>query len=366
MLVAAALLLASCSGSGPQTSLNPKGPMSRDIDNLWQLVFIIAAIVFTVVQVGLLYSLWRYRARKGDDREPVQLHGNTRLEILWTIIPVVILASIGVPIIKGIFEIHEIPVGPDVVQVKVTGHQWWWEFAYPDLTSDDGRSLVTANELHIPAGRKVNLTMTSADVIHSFWVPSLAGKRDLVPGRISHLTLEADDPTPPGEPLPGQCAEFCGLSHADMRFKVFVETDAGFQAWADQQLTPGTVPTGDPAAAGWEVFSTTCTACHRATMLQDGTVSVVGVERHVDVRGETFVSSLAPDLTHFGSRTTFAGSVFDNTPEHVATWLADPSAVKPMNPDRNDLTTGRVLGMPNFGLDQAQIEGLTAMLEGWQ
>jgi cytochrome c oxidase subunit 2 len=340
--------------------------MSRDINNLWQVVFVIAAIIFVIVQVGLLYSLWRYRARKGDDREPVQLHGNTRLEIMWTIIPVVILASIGVPIIKGIFRIHEIPTGPDVVQVKVTGHQWWWEFEYPDLTSDDGRTVVTANELHIPAGHKVNLTMTSADVIHSFWVPSLAGKRDLVPGRITHLTLDADEPTPPGEPLPGQCAEFCGLSHADMRFKVFVETDEGFQAWADAQLAPATVPTDAPATTGWEVFSTTCTACHRATLDQDGTVSVVGVERRIDVRGESFLASLAPDLTHFGTRTTFAGSIFTNTPEHVATWLTDPPAAKPMNPDRNDLTIPRVLGMPNFGLDASQIEGLTAMLESWK
>jgi cytochrome c oxidase subunit 2 len=214
------LLLAACSGSGPQTALNPAGPEARTIDNLWELVFVLAAIVFVIVESALFYTIFRWRARKGDDTEPVQVHGNTRLEIVWTIIPVVLLAFVAVPMVKGVFDVRAIAKGDNVLQVQVTGHQWWWEFEYMNPPGGNGQTIVTANELVIPEDTEVNLTMTSADVIHSFWVPTLNGKRDVVPNRITNLTLIADDPTPPDQPHPGQCAEYCGLAHADMRFKV--------------------------------------------------------------------------------------------------------------------------------------------------
>jgi cytochrome c oxidase subunit II len=347
-LPALGLLLASCSGAGPQSALDPRGPIARDIDGLWDLVFVIATVIFFLVMIALVYSMIRFRERSGEERRPKQVHGNTRLEIVWTIIPAAILAVIAVPTVRGVFDLRAVPEGPDVLQVEVIGHQWWWEFNYPDL------GVVTANELHIPAGTEVNLTMTSADVIHSFWLPTLNGKRDLVPGRTSNLTLVADEPTPPGEPLYGQCAEFCGLAHADMRFRVFVEDAAGFASWVESQLEPSPIPVDGLAAAGWETFNVVCTACHQATVVDEsGAVETVGVP-------------LAPNLTHFGGRTTFAGASYENATDHLARWLANPSDLKPMDPDRNDIPAGRILGMPNFDLDPQQIDGLIALLQSWE
>ena len=340
--------------------------MGRTIDDLWELVFVIATIVFVIVQVALVYTIIRYRARKGDDSEPVQVHGNTRLEILWTIIPVVILAAIAFPVVKGIFDVRAIAEGEDVLQVQVTGHQWWWEFEYVDLADETGRTLVTANELVIPEDTEVNLTMTSADVIHSFWVPVLAGKRDVVPNRITNLTIIADDPTPPDEPHPGQCAEYCGLAHADMRFKVHVRTDADFDAWVDQQLTPATIPTEGAAAAGYETFNITCVACHNATVAGPEGAEDIGPVNTVEVDGVVFTSSLAPNLGHFGDRITFGAGTFDNTAEHLAEWLENPASIKPMRPDLNDIPGGRILGMPSFNLSDEEIANLIELLEGWK
>ncbi len=338
------LALAACGDQGdlPQNSLDPQGPIARDIDDLWNLVFWIAVVVFVLVQGALLVAIFRFRARKGDEERKIrQLHGNTRLEVLWTIIPAVLLAVLVVPTVSVLFDIREEPTGDDVLRINVTGHQWWWEFEYPE-------GFHTANEMHIPAGRDVYLTMTSADVIHSFWVPALNGKRDVVPGRFQNLTLNADNPTPPGEPLFGQCAEFCGLAHADMRIKVFVDDEEGFAAWADNQAQPAVIPTEGLAADGWGTFTRVCSACH----------AVAGTDAEL---------RLAPDLTHFASRTTFGGATFENTTEHLSEWLRNPSALKPMAPDLNDLaaTPPRVLGMPDFGLDNAEIRGLVALLEGW-
>lgn len=360
------LLLAACSGSGPQTALNPEGPVARSIDNLWELVFVLAAIVFVIVEVALFYTVFRWRSRKNDDREPVQVHGNTRVEILWTILPVVLLAVVGVPMVRGVFDVRAVAQGSDVLQVQVTGHQWWWEFEYVGLADENGHTIVTANELVIPEDTEVNLTMTSADVIHSFWIPTLAGKRDVVPNRITNLTLVADDPTPPDQPHPGQCAEYCGLAHADMRFKVHVRTQADFDAWVAEQLQPAEIPTEGTAASGYETFNATCVACHRATVAGDAGAEDIGPVRTIEVDGITFTSSLAPNLTHFGSRTTFGAGTFDNTADHLAQWLANPSALKPMRPEYNDVPNGRILGMPNFNLSSDEITNLIALLEGWK
>jgi len=365
--------LTACSGTGPQSSLEPQGPISRDIDGLWEFVLAAAVVVFVLVMTVYVISLIRFRERKNDTRRPRQVHGNTKLEIMWTIAPAVLLVVLTVPTLRGLFDIRTVPTGDDVLQVKVTGHQWWWEFEYPDLGAADGRTLITASELHIPAGRPVNLTMTSADVIHSFWVPPLNGKRDIVPGRLSNLTLiaDADQATVDngfGEGvILGQCAEFCGLAHADMRLRVFVHDEAGFQVWAEDQLAPAVVPTAEPSAAGFATFTQVCTACHQATVEQpDGTVETVGLEHFIESRGTRFRSSYAPNLTHFGSRTTLGGASLANVADHLRQWLANPSALKPMDPDRNDLANARILGMPNFGLSDEEIEGLVAMLEGWK
>ncbi len=315
-------------------------------------MLVLAIIVFVVVELALAVAIFRFRKRKGDDREPKQTHGNTALEITWTVIPALILVGITVPTMMVLFELREPPEG-DVITVNVTGHQWWWEFEYPDIVDAQGRPLTTANELHIPVGKTTELKMNSADVIHSFWVPPLAGKRDLVPGRETSIQFTPDVDRA-GEEIPGQCAEFCGLGHADMRMLVFLETEADFEAWAQQQLEPATIPTEGPEAAGFEIFTALCAACHQAVVKdQDGVVSVIG-------------EALAPDLTHFGSRSSLGARVLDNTPEHLAQWIDNPSDIKGMAPELNDFEKGRILGMPDYGLGEEEIRALVALLEGWK
>ena len=380
LLAVTTLLVSACSGSGPQSALDPKGPIAEEIDNLWELVYVLAIGVFIFVMGLLLWSIIRYRD-KGDDSEPKQIHGNTVIELGGIVFSVVLLTVIGVPTISTLLDVRRIPSGPDVLEVTVIGHQWWWEFEYPDLRADDGTTLITANELHIPADTDVSLTMTSADVIHSFWVPALNGKRDVVPGRTSNLTLNADgaalaasgdheptifiraDDVPEGliAVIPGQCAEFCGLAHADMRIRVFVHDDGGFDRWVEEQLAPSAVPAGilddtpTGAALGYNTFEALCTTCHQAKVVTpDGAVEVLGAR-------------LAPNLTHFGSRETFGSATFVNTRDHLARWLANPSDLKPMDPDRNDISAGRILGMPNLGLSSEEIAGLQELLlENWR
>jgi len=347
LLIAVALLLAACSGNdptnlsrvvdgaNPQSSLDARGPDSATINDLYWLVFWIAAAIFFLVQGALLVAIFRFRQRKGKERAVKQVHGNMRLELVWTIIPVLVLAVIAVPTLSTLFDLRRAPdPGENALQVEVIGHQWWWEFNYPEY------GFRTASELHIPVDRPVYLTMTSADVIHSFWVPPLNGKRDALPGRISNLTLQADEPGV----YVGQCAEFCGLAHADMRIRVFAESEEDFAAWATAQAQPAVIPSEGPAAAGWETFSTVCVACH----------AVEGTQAQVRI---------APDLTHVASRTSFAGATIDNTPENLRAWLHDPSSLKPMRPDLNKPSQGRILGMPNFHLTDQQLDDLVALLE---
>ena len=347
--------VAACSTDDPQSSLNTKSDIARQIDDLFWLTVAVAIVILVLVAGALFYAMIRFRRRRDDEGpEPKQIHGNTRLEVVWTIIPAVILAALAVPTVRTLFDIREPATGPDVVNVKVTGHQWWWEFEYPDFVNADGRALITANELHIPAGGTVQLVMTSADVIHSFWVPPLAGKRDVVPGRFTELRLESDAGIA-GQVIPGQCAEFCGLAHADMRMRVFVDSAADFDAWVEDQLAPVDVPADGPAAAGWETFNQVCSACHQAYVRQtDGAVVAVG-------------QALGPDLTHFGGRSTMAAAILQNEPHNLAQWIDNPSSLKPMAPQFNDLTEfpPRILGMPDYGLEASTIAELVALLEGW-
>ena len=360
-------LLGACSGNGPQSALEPAGPIARDIDGLWDLVFWMATGVFVFVGVLFLWSLFRYRERKGDDHEPKQIHGSSFIELGGVVFSVVLLSIVAVPTVRGVLDVREIPEGPDVVQIHVTGHQWWWEFEYVDEVSADGRTLITANALHIPAGVSVNLTMTSADVIHSFWVPTLNGKRDVVPGNVSNLTLFADDPTPPGEPIPGQCAEFCGLAHADMRIKVHVHTAADYQTGIDSQHAPSELPAeGTLAAAGWETFNAVCTTCHQVTLEDaEGELTTYGPERYVTSDGVEFRSSFGPNLTHLYSRGTFGSGTFELTNDHLGRWIDNPQDLKPMDPDRNNLAEGKILGMPSLGLDAQEIFEVVSLLETW-
>lgn len=362
------LAFVACSGNGPQSALEPSGPIADDLLELWDLVFGLAVAVFVMVTGLLLWALWRYRERPGDESEPKQIHGSSVIEVGGVIFSVVLLAVITVPTVQGIFEWSEVPEGPDVIDVKVTGHQWWWEFEYPDEVSADGRTLITANELHIPEDTDVYLSMSSADVIHSFWVPVINGKRDLVPGRVTHLTLNAADPTPDDEPIPGQCAEFCGLAHADMRIKLFVHTAEGYEQWVEEQLAPSPIPEeGTLAGAGWETFNALCTTCHQATVEDvEGEITTIGPNRVIDVDGEDFRSSFGPNLTHLFSRTTIAAGILTLDADHLSQWIDNPSALKPMDPSFNDLPAGRIYGMPDLGLNQIELDEVVALLETWR
>jgi cytochrome c oxidase subunit 2 len=223
LLIAAAIGLTACSAEYPQSSLHPTADFSRDIDTLYRTIFWWALGVFVVVETALLVVVVRYRDRPGAG-EPRQIHGSTALEVAWTLAPAVVLVFIAVPTIRTIFRTDGAPP-PGALEVEVVGKQWWWAFSYPEY------GITTANELHVPQGRPIALTMTSDDVIHSFWVPKLGGKRDVMPGRTTRIAFTADSV---GE-VYGQCAEFCGDSHANMRFRVVVDAASDFDRWVEHR-----------------------------------------------------------------------------------------------------------------------------------
>jgi cytochrome c oxidase subunit II len=232
-----AVLLAGCARTNiPQDTFNPAGPDARQEAHLYWGVFVVAVLVFVLVEGLIVFRSAKYRSRAGRP-EPVQIHGSKRLERTWTIIPAVMLAVVAGFTIPVIFSLAAKPAG-SYLQVDVIGHQWWWEVTYP------GRNITTANEIHIPAGQPVYVTITSKDVIHSFWVPRLAGKQDLEPGRTNHLKIQADHPGT----YEGQCAEFCGESHANMRFKVIADSQPDFQAWLADESSPAARPPAGLAA----------------------------------------------------------------------------------------------------------------------
>lgn len=331
-----ALLLAGCSTGNPQTTIDPQGPnaqMIYDLFNFW--IFWPAVIVFFAVEGVLLWAVFRYRGREGDPL-PVQTHGNTPLEITWTIIPAIILIVILYFTFQTQAALANPPESRDAVNVRVIGHQWWWEFQYPDL------GVSTANELHIPTGAPIKVTLESADVIHSFWVPLLAGKQDAIPGRVNRIWMQADKE---GTYF-AQCAEFCGVQHALMRFLVVAESPGAFRSWSDnerrlQGFGSAAVPTVAPGAQpslvqqGATLFASgACITCHT-------------------VRGTQAAGKIGPELTHFGSRKSIAANTLpkDSDGVNLKRWLRNPQAVKP----------GAL--MPNLNLSEADIEAISAYLE---
>lgn len=333
----AMFLLAGCAGS--PSPLAPASMNSTLIYNLTVVVFLIAAAVFIVVEGVLFYSVIRF-SRNKTPGEPEQIEGNTKFEIAWTAAPAIVLLIVFFVSLQALFPLAQAPItrtakspagnAPGVanvaadnnVQIRAVGHQWWWEFVYPDL------NITTASELHVPVGGTITIDLESVDVIHSFWVPQLAGKTDVIPGKVNHTWFQADVPGT----FHGQCAEFCGVEHANMRFDVVVETPEVFQAWAAQQQAAPTAKSG-AAATGEQVFlNGACIGCHTV----DGTKAQ---------------GKVGPNLTHFATRRLFAGATMENTPENLARWITDPQAVKP----------GTL--MPNLRLPNDQIAALVAYLE---
>ena len=241
--VLAAVALNACSVNYPNSVFTRHTDFNREIDVLWKILIYLGTAVFIFVEGILLYVLVRYRRRSDNDR-PKHVHGNTTLEILWTATPALILAFIAVPTVRTIFT-TQAKAKADALQVEVIGHQWWWEFRYPQY------KITTANELYLPVGRTVNFTLHTADVIHSFWIPPMGGKRDLVANHTNYLWFTPDSVGV--QAWNGMCVEYCGTSHANMRFKMFTVTPAEFAQWATHQQSPavfGAVPAPGAAAAG--------------------------------------------------------------------------------------------------------------------
>jgi cytochrome c oxidase subunit 2 len=380
----AALIVNSFQNSGkPLTSLAPEGPSAESIQKLVIPVTAIAGIVFVLVIGAIVFITWKFRERKDSDPDefPSQIHGQTTLEIGWTILPALILAGIAVGTVMTIINLNR--EEPNSIKVQVAGQQWWWEYRY-DLNGDGNfagpEDITTATELVIPAGKPVQVTTTSNDVIHSFWIPGLNGKKDAVPGLYNPLKLQSDEPGV----FRGQCTEFCGLSHANMRMLVRAVSSSDYDAWVRNQLKDHAAdPTNPVAAEGKKVWQALCAQCHVIKGINDVKMKETP---------PPLVAGVAPDLTHFMTRGTFAGSIFNlyepvssdgqplpmsdvaaaGDPGAVLTggqvntatvnrvtleaWLRNAPALKPMYPQG-----GR--GMPNLNLTEEQIDQLVAFLE---
>ena len=388
-IVAFALLLplafAACSGSSyPNTTFTGFTEHNRDINSLWNTMMWLGVIVFVIVEAILVYTIIKYRRRPGSP-EPEHVHGNTALEITWTLAPAAVLVLIAVPTVKSIFRTQAAaPAG--ALQVQVTGHQWWWEFNYPEL------GITTANELYLPTGRTVNFTLRTADVIHSFWIPNLGGKRDLVSNRTNHIWYTPDSVGVMA--FNGSCNEYCGMSHANMRFRAFTVTPEDFDRWVAHQksvaafgavaaaqpaaatptMSPGGAPpptqqpaapapppasatqpaaradSAAPAASGPYEFPSDRVGAHvipktpipAGLQFNDNLLAAGDAQRGMQtysqsacigchrIRGNpSSVGTIGPELTHIGSRLTIAAGLFPNDAAHLARWIKNARKMKP-------------------------------------
>jgi cytochrome c oxidase subunit II len=314
------LALAGC---GKQSTLDPHSPQAHDIRTLWWWMLVVAGIVF-LGAVAMLTLGWIRRSRPGLPFFGEDSALETKLVVLFgMVIPVVVLVALF--FVSNVYVIGKTEppsIGSTAMSVEVTGHQWWWEVHYPGTTA------VTANEIHIPAATRVEVIGNTDDVIHSFWVPQLNRKIDLVPGRNNRLLLYANSPGT----YRGQCAEFCGLQHAHMAFDVIAQPQAQFQAWLRNMATDAPRPTTAAERAGRQAFmADQCESCHT-------------------IRGTAAQGQIGPDLTHLASRGTIAALTLPNTPQYLAQWIKDPQHFKPGN------------RMPGLNLSDQDIAALVAYL----
>jgi len=385
--VSALTFLASCAKDAPQDTWQPAGPNAEQIDNLQRPVFYVAGVVGVIVFVAVGWAIWRYRDR--GQAIPEQTHGKPVVEIVLTVIPALILLGVAIPTAGTIFKLAK--TSDTEMTINVTGQQWWWEYDYPAVGSNAEQygitaPIVTSGQLVIPENTKVLLRVTSRDVIHSYWIPKLNGKKDSVPGRVHLLRLEGAKPGI----YAGQCTEFCGLSHAYMRMEAVVLSRADYDAWIANQLEAYTSPeVGTLAAEGEGVFIQQCSRCHQVNGLlnADGTPIISAPDQYL-------VSGAAPNLTNLMTRNTFAGASWDLlTPEcrdevwksdsatfgakylkgvttdclnqkDLREWLRNAPLKKPMyaNPENLAATGGKYRGMPALGLTEDQINSIVAYL----
>jgi cytochrome c oxidase subunit II len=392
----AALVVAavSCNEAHPNTTLVPHSDLGREIDFLWNRLLLLGTVVFILVEGVLIYVVFRYRRRENQGTPP-QTHGSTKLEIAWTLIPAVILVFIAVPTVRTIF-ITQAQAAPGSLNIEVTGHQWWWEFKYPEY------GVTTANEIYLPVGRTVNFRLRSADVIHSFWTPQLGGKRDVVTNRTNYMWYTPDSSIS-SNVWNGFCVEYCGASHANMRFRVFTVSQQQFDSWVAGQKLPArfgaigpVAPSGGPippalkgpevtTPAGPNAPSQVAQAAARSSVAAVSTGAVQAgyifprekipdyAVPHAPIppdlkftagltgnaaRGKQVFSSSAcigchaiagnpvamgvtgPNLTHVGSRSTIAAGRFPNAAAYLALWIKNARKMKP-----------EVI-MPTLGLDE--------------
>ncbi len=330
-VVCASALLAVA--QGPQatpSTLAPASTPAHEIYGLSLFVLMITGAIFAVVAGLLVYVIFKFRARETDEQhEPAQIYGSVQVELAWTVIPVLIVVVLFLTTARIIFAIQDEPKPTSALDVTVVGHQFWWEFRYPKL------GIVTANELHVPVSttqepEPTYLHLLSADVDHSFWVPQLAGKTDLIPNHPNEMWI---DPQKAGLYF-GQCAQFCGIEHAMMLIRVYVDTPQQFDAWVKEQQRPSAPGDAQNAAAaeGQHVFDTeACVNCHT-------------------ISGTAAKGTFGPDLTHLMSRATIAAGAAENTPENLRAWIKDPATFKP-----------GVL-MPAMQLSDQQIDQVVAYL----
>jgi cytochrome c oxidase subunit 2 len=312
-----ALVLAGCAENYPQTTLLPRADFGRMVDKLFSTTVFWAVVVFVLVEGAILVAIFKFRGRP-DDPEPRQVHGHTGLEVVWTMIPAFILVMIAVPTIKTIFRTSSYATG-DVVNVEVIGHQWWWEFRYPEL------GVVTANEMHVPVNQTVNLRMTSADIIHSFWVPQFAGKRDVFPKKHNPLWFKAEVTGT----FNGQCAEFCGEQHARMGFVLHVQSPEEFAAWvANQRVGSPLVNRGLLDSTQARPRDAEADSLEKAGQATFNAGGCIGCHAMVGTALAGVVAAKGPNLSHVGSRTTIVAGMLANTPENLARWLSNPDSVK--------------------------------------
>ena len=424
LLGALALGLAACGGEYPNSTFNHNTDFNADIDALWDKLLFWGTIVFVGVEAALVYTIFRFRRRPGG-ATPKQVHGNTALEITWTAIPAVILIFIAIPTVRTIFK-TQAKAAPDALQVEVIGHQWWWEFKYPQL------GITTANELYLPNGRTVNFQLKTVDVLHSFWIPQMGGKRDLISNRTNYLwfTPNKDLPTSAWN---GFCAEFCGPSHANMKFRLYTVTPAEFDQWAAHQKQPAIfpavaaapaapVPSGvAPVPSGTGAAPMLLASVQGAMPADTGTAAAapapvpvwafpreklekefaytiptakVPVSERFDesllakgdaargkdlynksscigchaIAGTPFnMAAVGPNLTHVGTRYTIAGGLYPNDAKHLAYWIKNAPALKPgslMPTLGKGLTDPKTKMVVNVGgLTDADIADIVAYLQ---
>jgi len=312
--------------SGPTSIFSPQATPAHAIYGLSVFVISITLAIFLIVAGLLLYAIIRFRHRRGDsEMEPVQLYGSQQIELSWTVIPILIVVVLFLTTARIIAVTERARKPANALDVVVVAHQFWWEYRYPKL------GIITANELHIPvsdpqAPTPTFLTMSSADVDHSFWVPELAGKMDLIPNKVNVMWM---DPSKPGLYL-GQCAQYCGTEHAMMLLRVYVDTPEQFNKWVADQRKPAV---DNPSAAeGKQIFEhTACVNCH----------TISGTPAH---------GRFGPDLTHLASRDTIGSGAFPNTPQNLRKWIDDPNSMKP----------GCL--MPKMNLDSHDLDAITAYM----